>query len=237
MEIHTLVSFIVASVLLTFAPGPDILFVATQSMAKGARAGIAGAAGLCTGLIVHIALVTTGVSVLIRQSALAFNAVRVAGVIYLLWLAIQAFRHRNDPPIQDGGNAENSAADSSENSSENSGGNAENGNAARGNDGAKLRLRKLYRTGACMSAVNPKVIVFFLAFLPQFVPAGAEHAWQYLLLLGAIFDLQAFIIMSGVSLCAGALFRTLRAKPAISKALNIITALVFACIAVSLFFV
>lgn len=226
MEIHTLVSFIIAAVLLTFAPGPDILFVATQSMAKGARAGIAGAAGLCTGLIVHITLVTTGVSVLIRQSPIAFNAVRIAGMLYLLWLALQAFRHRNDPPIQDaGGNAENSA--------ENSGGNA----AADGNADAKLRLRKLYRTGVCMSTVNPKLIVFFLAFLPQFVPAGAEHAWQYLLLLGAIFDLQAFIIMSGVSLCAGALFRTLRAKPAISKALNIVTALVFVCIAGSLFFV
>lgn len=209
MEIHTLISFIVASMLLTFAPGPDILFVSTQSMAQGARAGIAAAAGLCTGLIVHITLATAGISVLIRQSPLAFNAVRIAGVLYLLWLAFQAFRHRNDPPIQADGNA-----------------------AA-----ATTRLRKLYRTGTFMSMVNPKLIVFFLAFLPQFVPAGAEHAWQYLLMLGAIFDLQAFIILSCVSLCAGALFRTLRSKPAISKAMNIVTALVFVCIAVSLFFV
>lgn len=207
MEPHALIPFIVASVLLTFAPGPDIIFVATQSMAQGARAGIAVASGLCTGILFHIALAAAGISLILHRSPLAYNAVKLAGTIYLFWLAFQAFRHRNDPPIS-------------------------------GNDdaAAKTQFRRLYRTGSFMSMLNPKVALFFLAFLPQFVPADAPHPWKNFLALGAIFDVQAFVVFVFVSICAGTLFRTLRTRPSVAKAMNILTALVLATIGLSLFF-
>lgn len=203
---QTLTAFLAASVLLTLAPGPDIIFVATKSLAQGARAGLAVAAGLCTGVLFHVALAAFGVSLILRQSPLAFGVVKTAGTLYLLWLAFQAFRHRNDAL---GGEADGAA---------------------------RARFFKLWRTGATMSVLNPKVALFFLAFLPQFVPADAPSPWRDLLLLGAVFDAQAFAVFAAVSVCAGTLFRTLRERPSVSKWLNVLTALVLALIACSLFF-
>lgn len=207
---QNLLTFLVASILLSAAPGPDIIFVTTTALAKGARAGIVVALGLCTGVLAHITLAVAGVSLILKQSPLAFNAVKIAGTLYLLWLAFQAFKHRNDVPAD----------------------------GVSGNEGEKhARFSKLYRTGALMSMLNPKVALFFLAFLPQFVPENTESVWQYMLLLGAIFDVQAFCVFVVVSICAGTLFRALRERAGAAKWLNIMTAVVLVAIAVSLFFV
>ena len=205
---QNLTTFLVAAILLTLAPGPDIIFVATKSLAQGARAGVAVALGLCTGVLFHVALATAGVSLILRQSPLAFNAVKIAGTLYLLWLAFRAFKHRNDAPASEENHAQ-----------------------------ARARRLELWKTGAFMSMLNPKVALFFLAFLPQFVPAGTEPAWPRMLLLGAIFDAQALAVFAVVSVCAGTLFKTLRERPSIAKILNITTAIVLVAIAASLFFV
>ncbi len=203
---QTLLPFLAASVLLTLAPGPDIIFVATKSLAQGARAGFAVATGLCTGVLVHVALAAFGISLIIRQSPFAFGAIKIAGALYLLRLAYLAFRHRKDALAK---------ADSPD---------------------AHARFFRLWRIGATMSVLNPKVILFFLAFLPQFVPADAANTQTRLLLLGCVFDAQAFAVFSVVSVCAGTLFRTLRERPRVSERLNILTAFVLAAIAASLFF-
>jgi len=207
--VQNLLTFLVASILLTATPGPDIIFVTTKAIAQGTRAGIVVALGLCTGVLAHITLAVAGVSLILQQSPLAFNAVKIAGMIYLLWLAFQAFKHRNDAPVH----------------------------ATEKTESAHFQFSKLYRTGALMSMLNPKVALFFLAFLPQFVPENAEPIWQYLLLLGAIFDTQAFCVFVVVSICAGTLFRTLRERSGSAKWLNILTAVVLVAIAASLFFV
>lgn len=201
----SLLSFLVAAVLLTLSPGPDIIFVATKSLAQGARAGISVAAGLCSGVFFHTALAAFGVSLIFRQSPLAFNALKIAGTLYLLRLAFLAFRHRNDGF----GNAE-------------------------GESGCS-RFAALYRTGVLMNVLNPKVALFFLALLPQFVPADAPSPWLNMLLLGGIFSVQAFLIFSLVSLCAGKLFSVLNTRPGVSKYLNVLTAVVLLAIAGSLF--
>lgn len=205
---QNLTTFLVAAILLTLAPGPDIIFVATKSLAQGARAGVAVALGLCTGVLFHVALATAGVSLILRQSPLAFNAVKIAGTLYLLWLAFRAFKHRNDAPA-----------------------------SAENHEQARARRFELWKTGAFMSMLNPKVALFFLAFLPQFVPAGTDPAWPRMLLLGAIFDAQALAVFAVVSVCAGTLFKTLRERPSVAKILNITTAIVLVAIAASLFFV
>lgn len=96
MEWMTLLAFLGTAVVLTLAPGPDILFVIAQSMAQSYKAGIATALGLCTGLLVHISAAAIGISALIYQSSVAFTIVKYAGAVYLLYLAWQAFRAKDD---------------------------------------------------------------------------------------------------------------------------------------------
>lgn len=210
---QTLLSFLAASVLLTLAPGPDILFVATKSLARGARAGISVAAGLCSGVFFHTTLAAVGVSLILRRSPAAFTALKIAGTLYLLFLAFKAFRNRKAVP----------AAASEKNPQE-----APN---------AAERFPALFRTGLLMNVLNPKVALFFLALLPQFVPADAESPQLTMLGLGVVFALQAFAVFSVVSFCAGTLFASLRKRPAFGETLNVLTALVLVAVAAALFFV
>ncbi|MFZ4452650.1 LysE family translocator [Salibacterium aidingense] len=95
MDFVVLTAFLGTAVAVTLAPGPDILFVTAQSIARRAKAGIVTACGLCTGLLVHITAAAAGVSAVIYQSSLAFSIVKYAGALYLLYLAWQAFRNRD----------------------------------------------------------------------------------------------------------------------------------------------
>ena len=133
----TLATFSVVALLLCIAPGPDNLFVLAQSALYGRAAGLRITLGLCTGLIVHTAAVTLGVAAFIKATPLAFDALRLAGAAYLLYLAWQALRAAPGEPVP--------------------------GTAAR------PRGWQLYRRGIIMNVTNPKVSLFFLALLPQFV--------------------------------------------------------------------
>ena len=94
MEFLTVLSFLGAAIVITLMPGPDNLFILTQSIAKGKNAGIYTTLGLCTGLLVHIAAATIGISTLIHQSAYAFTIVKYVGAAYLLYLAIKSFKDK-----------------------------------------------------------------------------------------------------------------------------------------------
>lgn len=100
MGISGLLSFVAVSMLLTISPGPDILYVITQSITSGKRAGIATALGLCTGLMVHTAAAAFGVSEILRQSAVAFSILKYAGAAYLFYLAWKAFAENSDNQIK-----------------------------------------------------------------------------------------------------------------------------------------
>jgi len=95
MDFLSVISFLGAAVLLTVMPGPDNMFILAQSIAKGKNAGISTAFGLCTGLIIHIAAATAGISAIIYQSSLAFALVKYAGAAYLLYLAYKSFREKS----------------------------------------------------------------------------------------------------------------------------------------------
>ncbi len=99
MGISGLISFVAVSMLLTISPGPDILYVITQSTTSGKRAGIATAMGLCTGLLVHTAAAAFGVSEILRQSAVAFSILKYAGAAYLFYLAWKALAENRDSQI------------------------------------------------------------------------------------------------------------------------------------------
>lgn len=197
--------FVSAAVLLTLMPGPDILFVITQSITRGRRAGIVFAAGLCTGLIAHVTAVSLGVSVLLMSSPVAFTILKFAGAAYLLYLGVKAFlaRHENHFDLNTTG-------------------------AASG---------KLYRKGILMNMLNPKVILFFLAFFPQFIDKGIENPIPQMLLLGAIFMVQAFLIFSTVAFLADRLARRLMQNSCIALGVNIAEALIYCAIGISILFV
>ncbi len=170
MGIGTIFSFLGVAVLLTLAPGPDILFVIAQSLSQGKQAGIATALGLCTGLLVHISAATLGVSAVIYQSALAFAIVKYAGAAYLLYLAWQAFREKDS-------------------------------SLAFGRQ-KPMAYASLYKKGIVMNVLNPKVSLFFLALLPQFVDPSEGRVPQQMLLLGAVFLAQALAVFTLVSIGA-----------------------------------
>ena len=168
-----LLEFIVASSLLTLMPGPDILFVMAQSIVQGRKTGIAVALGLCSGLFVHTALAALGISLIIASSP-----IRYAGIAYLIYMGIVSLRSRNDASV--------SIADST---------------ATLQNESAGT-FGKLYRTGITMNLLNPKIILFFLAFFPQFLDKTSATPRIDILILGTTFAAVAITIFTIVALVA-----------------------------------
>ena len=203
MDTATLLYFLLASVLLTLAPGPDIMYLLAKSLADGARNGVALAAGLSSGILFHTTLVILGVAALIQSSPVALAALKYLGALYLLYLAFGAFRDKSELRLENAGASENRFA--------------------------------LYRRGILMNVLNPKVLLFFLTFLPQFVPADAENVGREIALLGFLFAAQAFLIFSAVALCAGRLRRILFHRKGIGRILNITQGVVLLFIAALLF--
>jgi threonine/homoserine/homoserine lactone efflux protein len=187
--------FLVASALLTIAPGPDIVYVLTRGVAQGPRAGVAAALGFATGCIFHTLLAALGIAALIRSSDVAFNVVRYAGAAYLAWIGIQALRHRAAFALQSAGDVR--------------------------------ALGVIYRQSVLGNMLNPKVTLFFLAFLPQFVNAPAGHVGWQMALLGAIFMVQTAIIFGAVALFSGYIGAWVRRKPAVGARLNVFAGLTF----------
>ena len=176
-DISQLIAFIAASALLGITPGPDIIYVVMRGAAQGPRAGLAAAAGLCTGIVGHITLCAAGLSAIIAGSAMAFTVIKFAGAAYLVWLGIAMWRSR--------------------------------GGIDFGGDMPAQRVAGIYRQSIVMNLLNPKVALFFLAFLPQFVtPDGAPVALQ-LTVLGLIFMAVSFIVMGGAGLAGGQVRRLL----------------------------
>ena len=187
--------FVVASTLLAIAPGPDVIYVLTRGIAQGRKAGLAAAAGFASGCVFHTALAAVGVAALIRSSELAFDLVRYAGAAYLVWIGIQALRHRSAFSIE-------GASD-------------------------RKALRTIYKQSVVGNMLNPKVTLFFLAFLPQFVNTAAGHvAWQ-MALLGVLFMLVTIVVFGAVAIFSGWIGAWVRRKPAIGERLNIFAGITF----------
>jgi threonine/homoserine/homoserine lactone efflux protein len=202
IEQSQLIYFIAASATLTFLPGPDILFVLTQSISQGKMAGVATATGLCTGILVHTSAAALGISALVYKSALAFEIVKYAGAAYLLYLAWQALR--------------------------------ESGELVSSTPVRETSAFALYRRGIFMNVLNPKVALFFLAFLPQFVNLESGNVPVQMIFLGVVFLIQAWIIFSAISVFAGMIGDKIVKKPGIGKYINWGKAGIFTVIGVKL---
>ncbi len=187
LPLPSLAAFFAAALLLALAPGPDNLFVLAQSALHGARKGIAVTLGLCTGLLVHTALVALGIAALLHAVPGAFLLVRLFGAGYLLVLAWQALR----VPV--------TAADA---------------------DGEAMPLLRYYRRGIIMNITNPKVALFFLAFLPPFTDPQRGSVPLQVMLLGALFIAAALIVFGTLCLGAATIGVHLRRHPRLQQLLN-----------------
>ncbi len=173
LPVHDLALFAGAALLLNLTPGADMLFVAGTGAARGRRAGVLAALGVGAGCALHTVLAALGLSALVAASDLAFNLVRWAGALYLVWLGIGLLRARRGPMVE------------------------------------QTKPGDPFWQGALTNALNPKVALFFLAFLPQFIEPGAPgQAWA-LVLLGSLFNLGGTAVNLVVALAAARVARAM----------------------------
>lgn len=202
LTIDVIMTFIGVATLLAWVPGPDNLFVLTQSALYGPKEGVLVTLGLCLGLVVHSIAVSLGVAVIFQQSQFAFDALKFAGATYLVYLAYKSLRAGPETPDTQGVTKRPAAA---------------------------MVLR-----GVVMNLTNPKVAIFFLAFLPQFTDAARGSIAAQMLMLGGLFILCALASFTTISLMAGGLSRWLRASPRGQVMLNRVAGVVFIGLAVKL---
>lgn len=195
-------TFFAASVLLALTPGPDNIFVLSQSAIHGRSAGLSVMLGLCTGLIAHTTAVALGVAVVFQTSAMAFSILKYVGAAYLVYLAWQAFRS-SATRIPQG-------------------------------KGPRIGNGKLYARGILMNITNPKVSIFFLAFLPQFAAPGRGSMTIQMLLLGGLFILSTILVFGSIAMLAGTIGQKLAQSDRAQVILNRMAGTVFLGLALKL---
>ena len=182
--------FIVSGLLLNIAPGPDSLFIMARSATQGWRAGVVACWGIGIGTLVHVLAAALGLSALLKTSATAFLVVKIVGAAYLAWIGIGMLLAR--------------------------------GAAAQAVDVAPrvLRYRDIFRQGFLTNVLNPKVALFFLAFVPQFIAPDAHSKPLAFVVLGAIFDFNGMLWCHSLALFTAFASRRLNVGAAVGRWLN-----------------
>ena len=183
LTLDTLLGFLAVSVVITLAPGPDNLMVLGQSLARGRAAGFGIAVGCALGCFTHTLWAALGVSAALASSPTAFLLLKLAGAAYLGWIGVQTLRHAAAPRL------------------------------ASLEAGTREPWWRYLRRGFIANAINPKVALFFLAFLPQFTnPAQGRPALQ-MLQLGLVFAIQTILVFGALAFAAGGVGRLLARRP------------------------
>lgn len=184
MPLDQLLLFIAAGLLLNLTPGPDVLYIVTNALRCGARAGMVAALGITAGCFVHIFAAAVGVSALMAASSTAFTVLKWVGAAYLVYVGLRLLLSRAPSAIHLGA-------------------------AHAGSTGATatIDLKTIFYRGFWTNAINPKVALFFLAFLPQFIAPAQEHKSLAFLLLGLLFNFNGLWVNIGWALTAAWLAR------------------------------
>lgn len=157
LGIHDFPLFVTSCILLNLTPGQDTMYIIGRSIAQGRRAGLMSMLGIMTGVLVHTLLAALGLSVVLATSSLAFAAIKIAGALYLIWIGIGFMR---SPPVEV---------------------------AVRQGMPPSPNPWKVFQQGVITNVLNPKVALFFLSFLPQFVSARTEVVFLPFMFLGLVF--------------------------------------------------
>jgi threonine/homoserine/homoserine lactone efflux protein len=175
-DAHQLLLFVVAGWLLNLTPGPDVLYIVTNALRGGARAGIVAGLGITAGCCVHVVAAALGVGALLAASAAAFNVLKWLGAAYLLWVGarlLAARAPREEPDLEALAHAQ-----------------------------APAPLWTVFLGGFWTNVLNPKVAIFFLAFVPQFIAPDAADKTLAFLALGALFNINSVPVNVGWALAA-----------------------------------
>jgi threonine/homoserine/homoserine lactone efflux protein len=174
-------AFLLTSLVIVATPGTGALYTLAAGLSRGSRASVLAAFACTLGTVPHLVAAITGLAALLHASGLAFNAVKYAGVAYLLWMAWQTWRDTGALAVDE------EAADTS--------------------------WRSVIAAGITLNLLNPKLTIFFFAFLPQFVPAGESGALARMLGLSAVFMAMTFVVFAGYGLAAAALRDKVLSRP------------------------
>jgi threonine/homoserine/homoserine lactone efflux protein len=206
IDLHTYLLFIGAVVVLVIVPGPDMAYMLARTIAQGQRAGVLAAVGINVGAYVHVAAAILGLSAVLATSSMAFSAVKWLGACYLIWIGIRAITSKSGPL--------NVAVTGS----------------------VQLNRRAIFWQGFLSDVLNPKVAIFFLAFLPQFVDVNnhAISVTHQLLVLGVTSNVVAICINLLLVLFAGAATNSFRKNQRVVTWLNKIMGAVFVTLGIRL---
>jgi threonine/homoserine/homoserine lactone efflux protein len=173
--------FLAASIAITVAPGPDNLQVLARGISQGRAAGLVAALGFAAGISFHTTLAALGVAALLKSSPMAFEAVKLAGAAYLIWIGIKAIRSKG---------------------------------LSSAHERPSQPLAVVFRQSVIGNLLNPKVTLFFIVFLPQFVnPHGGQSVMLQMFELGGVFMLQTVAVFSVFGVAAGIIGAYLKRRP------------------------
>jgi threonine/homoserine/homoserine lactone efflux protein len=204
--IHNFWLFALASFLLNITPGNDMLYVASRSAGQGVRAGVVSSLGIMAGCLVHLTAAALGLSALLARSAMAFDIVKYIGAGYLFYLGVRALINKRAAALTVSTKLETAS------------------------------YRRLFWQGVVTNVLNPKVALFFLAFLPQFIAIGSGHATEAILLLGLWFDVSGTVVNILVAVLFGRIGDWLRQHSRWMKIQEKITGLVLIALGIKVAF-
>ncbi len=197
MDISHLLLFVAAGLLLNLTPGPDVLYIVTNALRSGARAGVVAALGITAGCFVHIFAAAMGVSALMAASTLAFTALKWLGAGYLVYVGLRMLLAKSPPEAIP---ATDLVADYAR-------------------QVGAIRLKSVFFQGFWTNTLNPKVALFFLAFVPQFITPDIENKPLAFLLLGLLFNFNALWVNIGWALAAA---WTARRSAAVQRSMQLL---------------
>lgn len=204
MEFSIVLAFALACLVISVVPGPDMMFIMANGIARGRGAGVVAAAGMSTGLLGHTIAAALGLGALLQAAPIALEVVRIAGAVFLVYLAITTLRSAKDV-------AKGAPARFGERS-----------------------LRRTFVMATLVNLSNPKVVLFYIAFFPQFVTEGGWPVPVQFLVMGGILIVTGFLVDASVGLASGTLSNLLLRRPGVQRWLNRVSAAIFGGLAVRL---
>jgi len=198
--LENIISFSLATIVLALSPGPDNIYVLSQSIANGTKSGLATTSGLVAGCILHTTLLAFGLSAIITASPTIFYGIKVFGAAYLLYLAFKVYRSDSKISLT--------------------------------SKVSKKSHQKLFKQGVIMNILNPKVMIFFLAFFTGFLWDKDGNTVMQFYVLGGVFMLVSFVVFGLIALLAGKISTYLKSHKAVGPILKWLQIIVFIGIAV-----
>jgi RhtB (resistance to homoserine/threonine) family protein len=198
--------FMLAMIILVLVPGSDAMFIIAKSIAKGKKEGFLASLGVSTGSLIHTTFAAFGLSVILAESQFAFNIVKYLGAAYLIYLGIKAIVTKSSPDF------------------------------VIKNSSANLKKGRTYLSGIITNVLNPKVALFYLAFLPQFVDPNYSYPFMSFLVLGLIFTTGGILWSLILAMFSSNLSNKIRKNYRIKIWLDRITGFVFISLGAKLLF-